>query len=59
MKMTPLTYIYTTLFIVFFVLKLTAFPAWSWWFVFLPLILWVVPVILIFSLLGVVYYNKK
>jgi hypothetical protein len=58
MKMTPLTYIYTTLFIVFFVLKLTAFPAWSWWFVFSPLIVWLAGLIIIFSFLGVIYYLK-
>ena len=33
--------IFTVLFVVFLVLKLVGVIAWSWWLVFLPLIIWV------------------
>jgi len=33
--------LWTVLFVVFLVLKLVGVIAWSWWLVFLPLIIWV------------------
>jgi len=32
--------IFTVLFVVFLVLKLVGVIAWSWWLVFLPLLVW-------------------
>lgn len=41
--------------IVFVVLKLTSVIAWSWWLVFLPLMIWAgIVVVILFFLLAVV-----
>lgn len=40
--------------LVFFILKLTAVIAWSWWFIFLPLLIWLGLVVLIFVFVGII-----
>lgn len=38
--------------LVFFILKVTAVIAWSWWLVFLPLIIWATIVVLVLLFVG-------
>lgn len=45
--------------IVFIVLKLTGYIAWSWWLVLLPLLVQVGLVVVALIILGVCYYIAK
>ena len=48
--------IFSTLQLIFLTLKIAGLVDWSWWFVFSPLIIWVLALIVI--VIGVLIYMK-